>query len=87
LPASKGFADSSCAFDTTIASNRGHPRNWLFLGNDRGGRAAAVHFSLPASCKRHGLAPWAYYRDVLPRLPALLLTADEDTLLSLLPHT
>ena len=61
-------------------------RNWLFLGNDRGGRAAAVHFSLLASCKRHGHAPWVYYRDVLTRLPALLPAASEEELLALLPH-
>ena len=40
-------------------------RNWLFVGSDRGGRAAAIHFSLLASCKRHGHDPWVYYRDVL----------------------
>ena len=47
-------------------------KNWLFCGSDRGGRAAAVHFSLLASCKRHGLDPWLYYRDILIRLPAML---------------
>jgi len=61
-------------------------RNWLFCGNDRGGRAAAVHFSLLASCKRHGLDPWAYYRDVLIRLPAMLPGASDEDLLALLPH-
>jgi hypothetical protein len=61
-------------------------KNWLFLGSDRGGRAAAVHFSLLASCKRHGHDPWAYYRDILIRLPAMLPTATEEELLALLPH-
>jgi transposase len=61
-------------------------RNWLFCGNDRGGRAAAIHFSLLASCKRHGLDPWAYYRDILVRLPAMLPAASEEELLPLLPH-
>lgn len=61
-------------------------RNWLFLGNDRGGRAAAIHFSLLASCKRHGHDPWAYYRDVLIRLPAMLPGASKEELLALLPH-
>ncbi len=61
-------------------------KNWLFLGNDRGGRAAAVHFSLLASCKRHGHDPWAYYRDILTRLPEMLPKASEDELLALLPH-
>ena len=61
-------------------------RNWLFVGNDRGGRAAAIHFSLLASCKRHGHDPWVYYRDVLTRLPAILPGASEEELLALLPH-
>lgn len=61
-------------------------RNWLFCGSDRGGRAAAVHFGLLASCKRHGHDPWAYYRDILTRLPAMLPGATEEELLALLPH-
>jgi transposase len=61
-------------------------KNWLFCGSDRGGRAAAIHFSLLASCKRHGLDPWLYYRDVLIRLPAMLPAASEEALLDLLPH-
>jgi transposase len=61
-------------------------RNWLFVGNDRGGRAAAIHFSLLASCKRHGHDPWLYYRDVLTRLPAMLPGASDEELLPLLPH-
>lgn len=61
-------------------------RNWLFCGSDRGGRAAAIHFSLLASCKRHDHDPWVYYRDVLTRLPAMLPGASEEGLLTLLPH-
>jgi transposase len=61
-------------------------RNWLFCGSDRGGRAAAIHFSLLASCKRHGHDPWLYLRDVLTRLPAILPGASEEDLLALLPH-
>jgi transposase len=61
-------------------------RNWLFCGSDRGGRAAAIHFSLLASCKRHGHDPWVYLRDVLTRLPAMLPGASDEELLTLLPH-
>jgi transposase len=61
-------------------------KNWLFCGSDRGGRAAAIHFSLLASCKRHGHDPWVYLRDVLTRLPAMLPGAGEEELLALLPH-
>jgi transposase len=61
-------------------------KNWLFCGSDRGGRAAAVHFSLLTSCKRHDLDPWVYYRDILIRLPAMLPGASDEDLLALLPH-
>jgi hypothetical protein len=61
-------------------------RNWLFCGSDRGGQAAAVCFSLLASCKRHGHDPFAYLRDVLTRLPAMLPAAQRDDLSALLPH-
>jgi hypothetical protein len=66
-------------------------KNWLFFGNDRGGRAAAIHFSLLASCKRHGHDPWVYLRDMLTRLPAATAArcppgASEEELLALLPH-
>jgi transposase len=61
-------------------------RNWLFCGSDRGGRAAAIHFSLLASCKRHGHDSWIYLRDVLTRLPAMLPGASKEELLALLPH-
>lgn len=44
-------------------------KNWLFAGSDRGGRAAAIAFSLIQSCKLHGVEPFAYLADVLRRLP------------------
>ena len=61
-------------------------KNWLFCGSDRGGRAAAIHFSLLASCKRHGHDPWVYLRDVLTGLPATLPGASQEDLLAFLPH-
>ena len=40
--------------------------DWLFLGSDNGGRAAATLYSLIQSAKRHGLDP--YVRDTLLRV-------------------
>jgi hypothetical protein len=60
-------------------------RNWLFLGSDRGGRAAAIHFSLIASCLRNNVEPFRYLRDLLTHLPTLLPGASRDALRSLLP--
>lgn len=45
-------------------------KNFLFVGSDRGGRAAAVAYSLIQTCKLHGVEPYAYLADVLRRLPA-----------------
>ena len=45
-------------------------KNWLFAGSDRGGRTAAILFSLIATCQRHGVEPFAYLRDVLTRIAA-----------------
>lgn len=45
-------------------------KNWLFVGSDRGGRAAAVALSLIQTCKLHNVEPFAYLADVLRRLPA-----------------
>ena len=61
-------------------------KNWLFCGSDNGGRAAAIFFSLIVSCKRHNLDPFAYFRDLLARLPAILPTATPEELLPYLPH-
>jgi hypothetical protein len=44
-------------------------RNWTFLGSDRGGRTAAVLYSLTGTCKHHDLDPFAYLQDILRRLP------------------
>jgi len=46
-------------------------KNWMFAGSERGGRTAAVLFTLVSSAKRHGLNTWAYLRDVLWRLADL----------------
>lgn len=48
-------------------------KNWLFVGSDDHGDAAAAHLSLVASARLHGLDPQAYVRDVfrvLPQWPA-----------------
>jgi len=44
-------------------------KNWLHLGSRRGGRAAAVLFSLIQSARRHHLDPFVYLRDLLARIP------------------
>lgn len=43
--------------------------NYLFAGSDNGGQTAAILYSVTATCRRHGIDPFAYLRDVLARLP------------------
>jgi transposase len=49
----------------TIAVGR---KNWIFFGNERGGKTAAVMYSLIATCKEHDVDPRTYLRDVLLRI-------------------
>jgi len=68
--------DGELAIDNNVAERAMKPcaigrRNWLFCGNDTGGRTAATLFSLTGSAKRHGLDPFVWLRDVLTRLPVL----------------
>jgi len=43
-------------------------KNWMFFGSDNGGRTGAVLSSLIATCKRLGVDPFAYLRDVFERI-------------------
>jgi len=72
--------------EQTAASN-GHAFPNACSGSDRGDRAAAMHFSLIGSCLRNNVEPFAYPRELLTRLPALLarLGAARDDPRSLLP--
>jgi hypothetical protein len=45
-------------------------RNWTFLGSDHGGRTAAVLTSLVATCKRLGIDPFSYLRNLFERMAA-----------------
>jgi transposase len=43
--------------------------NWMFFGSDVGGKTAAVLRSFIASCQRINVDPFAWFKDVLSRLP------------------
>ena len=62
-----------------IALGRG---NWTFFGSDNGGKTAAVLRSFIASCKRCDVEPFAWFRDVLSRIPAHSISR----LSELIPH-
>src|SRR5262249_2367445 len=62
-----------------VAVGRG---NWTFFGSDRGGGTAAVLLSFIATCKRCGVEPFAWFRDVLTRVA----THPVNRLADFLPH-
>jgi len=55
-------------------------KNWLFIGHPEVGDRSAILYSIIASCRRHGIEPYAYLRDVLSRLPTMT-TRDDLTVL------
>lgn len=63
--------------------------NWRARVSVANGDAAAVMYTLTATCRRLRIDPYAYLRDVFERLPQLRATSsdaeDETCLLPLLP--
>jgi transposase len=57
-------------------------RNWTFLGSDRGGKTMAILRSFVSSCEMNKIDPFAWFRDVLARIPAHSI----QKLDQLLPH-
>ena len=46
-------------------------KNWLFVGEAGAGERSAVIYTIIESCRRRGIDPLAYLRDVLNRLPSM----------------
>ena len=57
---------------------------WLFFGSAKGGAAAAVFYTLTATCRRLKIDPYAYLKDVFERLPQCA-PDDPTSLTELLP--
>jgi transposase len=55
-------------------------KNYIFVGSDAGGRSAAILYSVVGTCRRIGLDPLSYLRDVLQRLPSLPACRLDDLL-------
>ena len=58
-------------------------RNWLFVGNEKGGKAAAIMYSFVQSCKNLGINPEEYLEDLIRNLP---YAKSEEQKLKMLPH-
>src|SRR5580698_385110 len=46
-------------------------KNWLFMGDADAGERGAILYTVIESCRRRGLDPYAYLKDVLTRLPKM----------------
>lgn len=68
--------DGRIEIDNNLTENALRPaclgrRNYLFIGHPEAGWRSAVIYSLIASCRRRGIDPWEYLRDVLARIPSM----------------
>ncbi len=62
--------DGALSMDNNLSERMVRPvaigrKNYLFLGSDNGGKAAAILYSLMASAKANQVEPLAYVRDLL----------------------
>jgi transposase len=46
-------------------------KNWLFIGAAHAGERGAILYTIVENCRRRGIDPQAYLRDVLTRLPKM----------------
>ncbi len=68
------LADGRVEIDNNLVENAIRPtaigkKNWLFVGDAEAGQRSAIIYTVIESCRRRGLDPYAYLRDVLTRLP------------------
>ncbi len=43
-------------------------KNWLFIGDAEAGERSAIVFTVIEACRRRGIDPFAYLRDVFTRM-------------------
>ena len=74
--------DGTLEIDNNLVENAIRPsalgkKNWLFIGHPDAGERSAVIYSLLGSCRRHGINPFDYFKDLFTRLPAAKITEIE----------
>jgi transposase len=66
--------DGRVEIDNNLVENAIRPtalgkKNWLFMGDADAGERGAIIYTIIESCRRRGIDPYAYLKDVLTRLP------------------
>lgn len=69
------LTDGRLEIDNNLIENAIRPsavgkKNYLFIGHPEAGWRSAVIYSVLVSCRRRGMDPWAYLKDVFTRLPS-----------------
>jgi transposase len=70
------LGDGRVEIDNNLVENAIRPtaigkKNWLFIGDADAGQRGAIVYTIIESCRRRGLDPYTYLRDVLTRLPRM----------------
>jgi transposase len=70
------LADGRVEIDNNLVENAIRPtalgkKNWLFIGEAGAGDRGAILYTLIECCRRRGVDPYAYFKDVLTRLPRM----------------
>jgi len=68
------LTDGRVELDNNLVENAIRPtaigkKNWLFIGDANAGERSAILYTLVENCRRRGIDPYAYLKDVLTRLP------------------
>ena len=70
--------DGRVEIDNNLVENAIRPtalgkKNWLFIGQEQAGDRGAIIYTVIESCRRRGLNPYAYLKDVLTQLPRMTI--------------
>ena len=68
------LSDGRVEVDNNLVENAIRPtavgkKNWLFVGEADAGQRSAIIYTIIECCRRRGIDPYTYLRDVLSRLP------------------
>lgn len=71
--------DGTLEIDNNLIENAIRPsalgkKNFLFIGHPAAGERSAVIYTLLGSCRRHGINPFDYLKDLFTRLPGAKIT-------------
>jgi transposase len=72
------LANGGVEIDNNLVENAIRPtalgkKNWLFIGEAQAGERSAIIYTVIESCRRRGIDPYAYLKDVLTRLPGMTM--------------